>query len=254
MLLYDPADGQMRIAVLMSGSGTIARKIIELEEKLKADTGNSPYKVAAIFTDSIDSRAAEIGREYDIPVLMRDKLAYYARRNRPVSDMDVRREFDEETVSMLKPFGISAAAYAGYMSIATPVLVDAFLGINVHPADLRILKEGARKYTGAHAVRDEILAGEQYLRATTHIISSEVDHGELLMISSPVEVRLCEHFNPCDKSLLNNAAAENQSLLKQLGDWVIFPLTLLYLSQGRYSRKPDGLIYFDEDIAPVVLN
>jgi folate-dependent phosphoribosylglycinamide formyltransferase PurN len=241
MKLYDPMDGDMQIAGLMSGSGSNLRRIIELEQRLCCDTNFSPYHVAVIFTDNPNSKAQEIGSEFGIPVIERDIRAYYHARNKPLGDMLVRQEFDSETVGLLRQYGASVAAYAGYMAIATPVLVNAFFGVNVHPGDLRIMDGERRKYTGRSAVRDALAAGETHIRSTTHIVSEKVDGGELLMVSPPIRAR--PEFG----------AAENQELLKELGDWLIFPRTMLYLSQGKYCRETDGWVYYDGQLAPVVL-
>ncbi len=244
--LYDPRNGQMRVAGLMSGSGSNLRKIIEYERKLTQEQGKSPYKMVVIFSDTGDSKAGVIGEEYDIPVVTHDIHEFYAARRRPRHDMALREEFDAETVVALSPFGAQAAAYGGYMSIATRPLIDAFLGVNVHPADLSITNpDGSRKYRGDHAVRDAILAGEKELKSSTHIIETEVDGGRILIVSSPLEVKLGADFKRDDKEKVRMAAEQHQTLLKECGDWVIFPRTLHYIAEGRFAQDEKGALYFD---------
>lgn len=248
--LHNPKDGQMKVVGLMSGSGTNLRKIIEYERQLKRERGSSPYKVAVIFSDTFDSNATKIGKEYDIPVVTRDLRGYYAEREKPRRDMKVREEFDHETVKALESYEATVAVYAGYMSVATKPLIKVFLGINVHPADLSVLNpDGSRKYTGDNAVRDAILAGEKYIRSTTHIIEEKVDYGKILMISRPLKVKLGKNFNPDDTCLVKKVEEENQNRLKETGDWIIFPKTLLYMAEGRYSKDKDKL-YFDGKAIP----
>ena len=134
--LYHPESGRMRVAGLMSGSGSNLRKIIEYEKEIESKEGGSPYHVVVIFSDNPSSNAKEIGNDYKIQVVVRDLKAFYKERGKPRRDLLVREEFDRGTVEELKPFSIDVAAYAGYMSIATDPLINAFLGINVHPADL----------------------------------------------------------------------------------------------------------------------
>ncbi|MBU4502489.1 MAG: formyl transferase [Nanoarchaeota archaeon] len=242
--LYNSVQGQMRVVGLMSGSGSNLVKILEFEKQLEQERGNSPYKISVIFSDTYDSNAAKIGKDFDLPVVIRDLKGYYAKRGKPRTDMKVREEFDMETVKALEHYDISVAAYTGYMSIATKPLIDAYLGINVHPADLSIFdKDGKRKYTGDHAVRDAILSGEKTIASTIHIIEEEVDYGKILMISKPIKVKLPRIFKP-KKRLSKKLEKQNQGLLKKNGDWIIFPRTLLYLAEGRYTG--DFLnIYFD---------
>ena len=196
--LYNLENGITRVAGLMSRKGTILTKIIEHERRLEAQNGRSPYKVVAIFSDNLKSNAVDIGIKFSIPVIVRDIDAFYKEKNRPKSDLIIRKEFDEETVRVLKPYKINMAAFAGYMSIATDPLINSFFGVNVHPADLRIMDGEKRKYTGFHALRDSIVAGEKELRATTHIIEPEVDNGKILMISSPLKVEIPSNFGNYD--------------------------------------------------------
>ena len=248
--LYHPESGRMKIAGLMSGSGSNLRKIIEHGRAIESREGRSPYQVVVIFSDNFKSNAIQIGREYRIPVVVRDLGTFYEERGKPRKDLTVREEFDERTVELLKPFNVDVAAYAGYMSIATSVLINAFLGVNVHPADLSVMDGTKRKYTGDHAIRKAILAGEKQLRASTHIIEQQVDYGRILMVSQPLAVTLPEDFDANNKDQIDSISDEHQNRLKEVGDWVIFPRTLEYLANGRYSQDEQGLLYFDNEPIP----
>ncbi|HLC52974.1 MAG TPA: formyltransferase family protein [Candidatus Nanoarchaeia archaeon] len=248
--LYSAENGIMRVAGLMSGSGSNLRKIIEHGREIEARQGRAPYQVVVIFSDNPESNAERIGSDYEIPVMVRDLRAFYDERGKPKKDLAVRAEFDEGTVKALQPFGAVVAAYAGYMSIATEPLINAFIGVNVHPADLSVMNGEKRKYTGDHAVRDAILAGEKSLRATTHLIESQVDYGRILMISSPLAVNLPVDFDPSNKDQVKAVAGEHQTLLKEVGDWVIFPRTLEDIATGRYSHDDQGNLYFEERPIP----
>ena len=243
--LHDPSAGPLRIVGLMSGSGSNLRRILEAERRLAGERGRSPFSIVAIFTDVWNSRAAEIGRDFDLPVVSRDIAAWYSARGAPRRDLVLRAEYDAETVRALAPFEARAAAYAGYMSVATRPLIDAFLGINVHPADLGIEKDGRRKYTGDHAVRDAIRAGEPEVRSTTHVIEPVVDGGRLLAISPPVRVERPAGFDSADREALRRIAAEHQERLKESGDWVVFPWTLERIADGRIAADESGRLHLD---------
>ena len=174
-----------------------------------------------------------------------DIRAFYQARGRKKSDLSLRPDFDRDTVKALSSFGVSAAAYAGYMSVASPVLIQAFLGVNVHPADLSIEENGRRKYTGDHAVLDAIRAGEKNVRSTTHLIEERVDYGRILIISSPVPVLIPAGADLSSPETAKKVAAENQDRLKEKGDWIIFPQTLEYLAEGRFAADGQGLLHFD---------
>ena len=248
--LHNPSEGTLRIAALMSGSGSNLRKILEKEQELQKNRGEFIYKVVVIFSDTFDSKACAIGKDFDVPVVTRDLRGFYARRRKPRSDLKVREKFDRETIQALAPFEAKVAAYAGYMSIATKPLVESYLGVNVHPADLSIEVEGKRKYVGAHVVRDAILAGEGSLRSTTHIIEPLVDGGRLLMISSPLLVALEDSFNPKNTDDVRSTANIHQANLKKSGDWVIFPKTLQFIAEGKYAQDDEGNLFFDSQPIP----
>jgi folate-dependent phosphoribosylglycinamide formyltransferase PurN len=244
----------MSVAGFMSGSGTNLVKILEKQAEFASMPGGSPYEVVVVFTDNPAGNAARIAERYGLDCIEEDILAFYRSKGHATKkDLSLRPAFDERIVHQLTPYRVDAIVLAGYMSVVTAPLLAAFGGriINVHPADLRILEGGRRKYTGDYAVRDAILAGEKVLRATTHIVREEVDGGEILMVSSPVQVELPEGLEarsparPEHRDLWNRIADEHQERLKKTGDWKILPKTLEWLARGRYSSDREGRICLD---------
>lgn len=250
--LHDPDVGQMRIAGLMSGSGSNLVKILEKEQLMKKTVGVSDFTVAVIFSDNKKSNAEKIGKEFDVPVVVNDIRDFYkARGQKTKRDMGIRAEYDAETVKLLEPYGVMVAAYAGYMSLATPVLFNTYLGVNVHPANLRIVNGfGERVFTGDNAVYDAIIAGQKEIRSTTHIVEEQADQGKILMVSAPVKVELPENFDYTDKELTQRVADNHQDQLKEKGDWVIFPQTLEYIATGRFAFDDKRNLYFNEQCMP----
>jgi folate-dependent phosphoribosylglycinamide formyltransferase PurN len=129
----------------------------------------------------------------------------------------------------------------------TPVLLNEYDGkiVNVHPADLSIMDNEKRKYVEA------IMAGEKEIRSTTHIVREEVDHGEILLISEPVkigsDVSITEFKK--NKALRKETVSNYQSILKEKGDWVIFPLTIQMISEESFALGPKG-VYLDGENIP----
>jgi phosphoribosylglycinamide formyltransferase-1 len=241
----------MRVVGLMSGSGTNIRKILDHQRGLEIREGSSPFRVVALFSDRAESQATRIGRDYDLPVAVRDLLGYCTRRGVSRRDLEAREGFDEETVRALSPFEATVAAYGGYMSIATRPLMEAFLGINVHPADLAIQNpDGSRKYVGDHAVRDAIAAGEGEIRSSTHIVEPVVDGGRILMISAPVGVVLEKGWNSRIPEHLARAEEVNQERLKEGGDWRIFPRTIEDMARGRFAQDEHGRLHYGGNPIP----
>ena len=257
--IHDPAKGRMRVACFASGSGTNARKIIE--RSLKPD---SLYDVVLMFSDVRDSRtrksgdkmcmAKDIAEEYGVGYECEDIRDFYKEKGVPRRDLSVRPEFDERVLMKIAPYGLGLICNAGYMTIMTPPILEAYSGriINVHPADLTIMEGSERKYVGIHVVEEAILAGEKALRGTTHIVREVVDHGEILVLSEPLQVKLppgvaLRQLSE-DKALRKRVVGEHQARLKERGDWVIYPLTVQLIAEGRFSLGSDG-VYFDGEKA-----
>ncbi len=252
--LWGPAQGQMYVAGLMSEKGTLLESIIKLERDI-AKTREPPFKVVVLYTDKPDtSRTRELGEQYEIPVLDYDYKDFCQLNEKSTLDLEFRKKYDARTVRVLNAFGVKVVACGGYMLIATPVLTNAFLCINSHCADLSVLDErGKRKYKGdgaASGVEKAILAGEKYLRATTHIMTEEVDGGPLLMRSAPLEVTLDADFDPGNQELVKKVAGEHQDRLKIIGDHVIFPRTISDIALGKFAKDETGLIYYEGKTIP----
>ncbi len=260
--IYSPASRRrMRVACFMSGSGTNARKII-----WRSQQPDARYHVELIFTDVKDAtldregrkvcKALDIAKEYGIAYECVDIMDFYASRGHSSKkDLSLRPEFDRLVVSAIERYGIDLIALAGYMSITTKPLLDRYDGriINVHPADLTVTLNNERRYVGVHTVRDAILVGEREIRSTTHVVREKVDNGEILVVSKPVLVilpvgvtldRLGE-----DKELLRAVVEEHQDRLKREGDWVIYPLTIQMIAEGRFALD-NGAVYLDGKPAP----
>lgn len=247
--LFEPEYGPMRVAGFMSGNGTNLRRLIERERRL-ASEGTPPYEVVVLFSDSHDSNAPKIGRDFDIPVITRDIKAFYSTRGKPLHDMRVREEFDMQTLRALDPYNVHAIAYGGYMSLVTAPLIDAFVGVNVHPGDLRVIEEGERKFAMKYPVRFAIQQQERVLYSCTHLVTRELDAGPLLFVSEGVSVEYPAGFDPNDDDLVGRLARDSQEQLKVQGDWIIFPKTIEYLAQGRFVQDDRGQLYCDGESIP----
>lgn len=258
--IHDPAKGRMRVACFASGSGTNARKIIE--RSLEPD---SLYDVVLMFSDVRDSRtkksgdkicmAKDIADEYGVGYECEDIRGFYEEKGVPRRDLSVRPEFDERVMEKIAPHDPGLICNAGYMTIMTPPILEEYSGriINVHPADLTLMEDGERRYVGIHVVEDAMLAGERELRASTHIVREKVDDGEILVLSEPLPVKLPQGVTLKqlveDKALRKRVVDDHQERLKEIGDWVIYPLTVQLIAEGRFGLGPDG-VYFDGEKAP----
>ena len=96
--------------------------------------------------------------------------------------------------------------------------------------------------------------GEVRISLLPHVVREKVDHGEILVISEPVPVKLPEGVNldalGQDRKLLAKVVGEHQDTLKERGDWVVYPLTLQMIAEGRFALDGKGNVYQDGEVVP----
>lgn len=143
-----------RIAVLASGSGTLAEAII--------DDG---IEVALLVADR-RCRALEAAQDRGVPVELVERTEWGAGFDRDA--------YTEQLVKVLTSRGIDLVVMAGFGTVV-PRVVDAYPGrvLNSHPALLPA-------FPGWHAVRDALAAGVKVTGTTIHVVTEEVDAGPIL--------------------------------------------------------------------------
>ncbi len=189
----------MNIVAFGSGSCTTIEAILQYQ-KTRGDCG---FKIAALVTDNAGSKSHEIAAREGIPLVHNDLKQFMQEkgldfeRKKDRHDLEMRIAFDKRTKERLlecagqNKFRIDLICLAGYMLKLQPPITDSFAEkiINSHPANLTIAdQEGKRKYTGADAVFDTILAGETETHTSIHIARKEIDAGEILVTSRPLPI------------------------------------------------------------------
>jgi folate-dependent phosphoribosylglycinamide formyltransferase PurN len=235
--LYDPQKGKMRVAGLVSGSGKSLLAIIERQKQLETK-GDCHFEVVGLFSDNPKSKAAVIGTSYNLPFLINDIRAFYRDKGESIKNLEIRQEFDQQTVDFFKPLNPDVVVYAGYVWATTEPLVSEFMGINCHPADLRIERDGHRVYAGANGVKDALLAWETKLHSTLHLVSTEIDHGPILLVSEPVMVVDHDEMNFNDKiryylRLLNEESRK------------LFAKAIDEISRGNFATEHEGHLAYN---------
>lgn len=90
-------------------------------------------------------------------------------------DYSTREEFDNTLNKILKQYSIEFVCLAGFMRILSDGFVNEWRGrmLNIHPSLLPDFK-------GAHAVRDALAAGVKEVGCTVHLVTEEMDAGEII--------------------------------------------------------------------------
>ena len=177
---------QHRLAILASGSGSNARKMLEFF----AD--HPSVKVDLIGTNRADAGVLQHARDFDVETLV----------------------FDRETLrNTLAPTlvdrGITHVVLAGFLWMIPEALLEAYPDrmVNIHPSLLP--KYGGKGMYGMHVHRAVKQAGEVKSGITIHLVNARYDEGQILFqASTPVAledtpediqqaVQVLEHFCSC---------------------------------------------------------
>ena len=159
--------GDLKIGVLLSGSGTNLQAIID-----KIAAGELPVEIVQVVSSRPDAYGIVRAEAAGLPVLVLDRATY--------ADPEAA---DARIAAALKDAGAEYVAMAGYMRKVTPVLLEAYPNriLNLHPALLPSFK-------GAHAIAEAFDAGVKVTGVTVHFANEDYDRGPIIA-QRAVEVR-----------------------------------------------------------------
>ena len=191
---------QLRVGVLISGSGTNLQALID--ECARAD---APGKIALVLSNRADAfgltRAAQAG----LPHRVIDHRAYGS-----------RTAFEQALSEALEASGVELVCLAGFMRVFTAEFVGRWRDrlINIHPSLLPAFK-------GLDTHARAIEAGVRFAGCTVHFVRAEVDSG-------PIIVQAAVPVLPGDTadSLAARVLREEHRCL---------PLAVRLIAQGRVS-------------------
>lgn len=190
----------LRIAVLVSGSGTNLQAIIDAVQ-----AGKLPVRIAAVLSDNPEAYGLDRARDNGIPAIAID---FRNCATRSVYDRQLRRQLAD-----LNP---DLVVLAGYMRILDDATVNDYQGrmLNVHPSLLPA-------YPGLHTHRRVLEAGEPFHGSTVHFVIPELDAGPPLL-----QYRVKVHPQDTEQSLRERV---------QRGEYQIYPLAIRWIAEGRIS-------------------
>jgi phosphoribosylglycinamide formyltransferase-1 len=159
VLQYPPPPRPARIAVLVSGSGTL------LQAMLDAAAGTDPdFTVAGVVADRPDAYGLQRAREAGVPTAtVRPK------------DFPDRVTWDVAVTRAVDVFHPDLVVLAGFMRLLGTPFLERFGGrsLNTHPALLPA-------FPGAHGVRDALAYGVKVTGCTVILIDDGTDTGPVL--------------------------------------------------------------------------
>jgi phosphoribosylglycinamide formyltransferase-1 len=153
-----------RVAVLISGRGSNLQALL--------DARQDAYEIALVISNVPNAGGLDLARAAGVEAIALD--------HKPYKD---REAFERALDALLAERNIEIVALAGFMRVLTPYFVRAWAGrlVNIHPSLLP-------KFPGINTHARALEAGESEHGCTVHLVTEEVDSGEILgQARMPVE-------------------------------------------------------------------
>ncbi len=184
----------MKIAVLVSGSGTNLQTLIE---QLHQDA-TIGIEIAVVISDREKAYALTRAKRAGIPT--------HVVKTR---DFENRVDFDAEISRLIEHYTVELVVLAGFMKLFQPPFVRKYKNriINVHPTLLPA-------FPGAHPVADTLTYGVKFTGVTVHFVDEGVDTGTIIA-QSVVPVLDTDD----EESLHNRIQVEEHKLYPQVIKW-----------------------------------
>ena len=195
----------VKIAVLVSGGGTNLQALIDAQNRGEILGG----QIAAVIASKPGVYALERAEKAGIP-------GYVIARK----DYDSARDMTVALVEKLRELGIGLVVLAGFMTIITNEMVEAYPNaiLNVHPA--LIPSFCGQGYYGLHVHEKALEYGVKLSGATVHFVSEECDGGPIVLQKS---VAVLEDDTP--ETL--------QRRIMEEAEWKLLPQAVSLFCQGR---------------------
>jgi phosphoribosylglycinamide formyltransferase-1 len=166
---------KVKIAVLISGSGTNLQSIID-----KAESGWLPAEIACVISDREKAYGLERARKHGIPAYFVDRKQYA-----------LREEHEEAIMAILKKHDVELLVLAGYMRLITSHMIGRYRNriINIHPALLP-------SFPGTDGYGDAWRYGVKVSGCTVHFVDEGCDTGPIILqgVNSVEEGETFESF------------------------------------------------------------
>ena len=154
----------MKIAVLVSGSGTNLQTLIA---QLHQDE-TSGIEIAVVISDRRKAYALTRAKRAGIPTHVVQ-----------IRDFESRVDFDAEISRLIEHYAVELVVLAGFMKLFQPPFVEKYKNriINVHPTLLPA-------FPGAHPVADTLAYGVKITGVTVHFVDKGIDSGPIIAQSA----------------------------------------------------------------------
>lgn len=146
-----------RVAVFASGSGSNFEQLVN--QSRQQDLG---FEICALVCNRKKAKVFERSERLGI------ESTYIGLKN-----FETKSEYEQEIIRYLKSKDIDLVVLAGYMVIITPVLINEYTILNIHPSLLP-------KHPGKQGIIDSYNSKDKEMGITIHQVDEGVDTGPII--------------------------------------------------------------------------
>lgn len=156
---------QVKIGVLVSGSGTNLQSIID-----SINSGDINGKITVVISNKKDAYGLERAKQHDINAVFVNQKNY-----------DNIESFNDAIIEILKENKVDLVVLAGYLKILSSKFIDFYRNkiINIHPS--LIPSFCGKGYYGIKVHEAAINYGIKLSGATVHFVDENADTGPIIM-------------------------------------------------------------------------
>jgi phosphoribosylglycinamide formyltransferase-1 len=153
---------RLRVAVLLSGSGTTLENLF-----VKREAGELDADIVAVVSSRADAYGLERAKKRGVPSLLIEKKKF-----------KTADEFSKAIFSALEPYNAELIVLAGFMSLLK--IPSSFKNrvVNVHPALLPAF--GGKGFYGHHVHEAVLEHGCKMTGCTVHLVDDQYDQGLII--------------------------------------------------------------------------
>lgn len=188
----------MKIAVLVSGSGSNLQALIDSQQR-----GELAVEIAVVVSNRPGVLGLDRAQKAGIPTQVIDHTQFNS-----------RTAFDKAMMVTIDQYQPKLLVLAGFMRILTPEFVEHYTGrmMNIHPSLLP-------NYPGLHTHKRALEAGDAYHGVTVHFVTDQLDGGPPV-----IQARIAIRAEDNEESLAKRVLQQEHR---------IYPLAVQWFAEGR---------------------
>jgi len=239
-LIYNPNNDTMKVAALVSGTGTNLLAIYNEQLRLEKLGEKNYGRIEVVFTNVPNCKGEEIARDLGIPVVSLSSQSFFKILNKAPDNDEIRDYFDAATISLIE--GIckpDIVVLAGYRRRTGGLFLNHYKNrvVNLYPGDI------TKRYLirGVNASIQALRAGEDHIKCTVFLEKAGERFGPSIIQSQSISLAGYE-----ERDLLSI-----QEKIRKEGEWVIYPFAVHQLiAKGRLGIDRYDNVYVDGKVVP----